>query len=58
MRSEGQSRRGRGRLNRDTLNRLGKALEDYFDDVRKEGVPSRFRELLQQYDQHKDKGSS
>jgi hypothetical protein len=56
--SETSTKKGRGRLNRDTLSRLGKTLEAYFDDVRKEGVPDRFRELLQQYDANKDKGSS
>jgi hypothetical protein len=57
-RKETQSRKGRGRLNRETLSRLGKTLEAYYDDVRKEGVPDRFRDLLEQYDANKDKGSS
>lgn len=45
-------RRGRGRLNRETLNRLGKVLETYFDDIRRQGVPDRFRRLLEQLDKH------
>ena len=49
-RIEPQSRRGRGRLTRETLNKLGKVLEAYFDDVRGQGVPDRFKELLQEYD--------
>jgi len=48
----------RGRLGRDVQTKLGKTLQAYFDDVVKEGVPDRFRELLQQYDERKDKGSS
>jgi len=38
--------RGRGRLTRETLNKLGKVLEAYFDDVRNQGVPDRFKDLL------------
>ena len=53
-RIEPQSRRGRGRLTRETLNKLGKVLEAYFDDVRNQGVPDRFKDLLQQYDDRKD----
>jgi hypothetical protein len=49
-RSDPHDRRGRGRLSRETLNKLGKVLEAYFDDVRGQGVPDRFKELLQQYD--------
>jgi len=58
-----QTRRARGRLSRETMNKLGKVLEAYFDDVRSQGVPDRFKELLQQYNkdharQDNDKGSS
>jgi len=42
--------KGRGRLTRETLGKLGKTLEAYYDDVRKQGVPDRFRQLLQQMD--------
>ena len=48
----GGPRKGRGRLNRATLSRLGKALDAYFEIVRKEGVPDRFRRLLDGYDMH------
>jgi hypothetical protein len=53
-----QTRRPRGRLNRETLNKLGKVLEAYFDDVRAQGVPDRFRQLLAQYDDREDKPRS
>ena len=37
------------------MNRLGKTLEAYYDDVRKEGVPDRFKDLLQQLEGRQDK---
>jgi len=42
------------------MNKLGKVLEAYYDDVRNQGVPDRFKDLLQQIDDRKDtdKGSS
>jgi hypothetical protein len=58
MQNEIQSRKRRGRLGRDVQTKLGKTLQAYFDDVVKEGVPDKFRQLLQQYDERKDKGSS
>jgi hypothetical protein len=45
------SRKG---LSRETLNELGKALEAYFDDLRSQGVPDRFKALLQRYDDRKE----
>ena len=58
MHMEAQLRKSRGRLNRETMNRLGKTLEAYYDDVRKEGVPDRFKLLLEQLEERNDKGSS
>jgi Anti-sigma factor NepR len=58
MQNEIQTRKRRGRLGRDVQAKLGKTLQAYFDDVVKEGVPDRFRDLLQQYDERKDRGSS
>jgi Anti-sigma factor NepR len=55
--SDGHPRRSRGRLNRETLAKLGKTLEAYYDDVRKQGVPDRFKDLLRQYEERNDKGS-
>jgi hypothetical protein len=40
---------------------IGKTLEAYYEDVRKEGTPDRFKQLLAQFDERKeqnDKGSS
>jgi len=56
MHGDVQTRKGRGRLSREALVKLGKVLETYFDDVRKEGVPDRFKDLLDQYDARKAQG--
>lgn len=48
----GAPQKARGRLNRATLSRLGKALDAYFEVVRKEGVPERFKRLLDGHDVH------
>jgi hypothetical protein len=58
MHMEAQVRKPRGRLNREIMNRLGKTLEAYYDDVRKEGVPERFKRLLEELEARQDKGSS
>lgn len=50
-----RSRAG-GRLSRETLEKLGKVLEGFYADVRKEGVPDKFKDLLRQYEERKDKG--
>jgi len=34
--------------------KLGKTLEAYYDDVRKEGVPDHIKQLLQQFDERQD----
>ena len=54
MHTDLQARKSRGRLNRETLSKLGKVLEAYFDDVRNQGVPDRFKDLLQQYDDRRE----
>jgi Anti-sigma factor NepR len=51
MHTDVHARKGRGRLSREVMQKLGKTLEAYFDDVRKEGVPDRFKELLRQFDE-------
>jgi len=58
MQSEVQTRKARGRLSRDVQTKLGKVLQNYFDDVVKQGVPDRFKDLLKQFEERKDKGSS
>ncbi len=51
MQSDVHVRKGRGRLSREVMQKLGKTLEAYFDDVRKQGVPERFKELLRQFEE-------
>jgi hypothetical protein len=58
MHSEVQTRRGRGRLSREAMIKLGKVLETYFDHVRREGVPDRFKRLLDQYDERRAQGQT
>ncbi len=60
MHSEMDTRKSRGRLGRDVQTKLGRTLQAYFDDVVKQGVPDRFQELLNQFEERtdKDKGSS
>jgi hypothetical protein len=53
MHSQNQIRKPRGRLGREVLGKLGKTLEAYYDEVRKEGVPDRFKMLLDQFDERK-----
>jgi uncharacterized protein (DUF2342 family) len=57
MQTSEVSGKTRGRLSREVLSKLGKTLEDYFDDVRKHGVPERFRKLHDHFDVPKDQGS-
>jgi len=40
------------------MQKLGMTLQAYLDDVRKEGVPDRFKELLRNLDARKDEESS
>ena len=58
MQTDLQTRKRRGRLGRDVQTKLGKTLQAYFDDVIKEVVPDRFKDLLQQIEERKDKGTS
>lgn len=53
MQGDVQLRRSRGRLSRESLVKLGKVLETYFDNVRREGVPDRFKRLLEQYEERR-----
>ena len=58
MQTDIRRRNSRGKLSRESLLKLGKTLIEYYDDIRKEGVPDRHKELLQKFDERKDKGSS
>ena len=43
------ARTGRASLNRAALVMLGKRLQDYLDEVRRQEVPERFKLLLRQF---------
>jgi hypothetical protein len=52
------TRKTRGRLSRHTIEQLGRVLDVFYDDVRKEGVPDRFKELLRKLEERNDKGQT
>jgi len=54
MRTETPPRKTRERLDRSVMQQLGMTLQAYFDDVRKEGIPDRFKDLLRQIDARKN----
>ena len=54
MRTKTRPRKTRERLDRAVMQKLGMNLQAYFDDVRKEGIPDRFMDLLRQIDARKN----
>ncbi len=50
MHSDAQTRKAGGRLSREDQRRLGDILQRVYDDVVRQGVPDRFRELLCELD--------
>lgn len=48
MRMEFQTRKARGRLSREDQRRLGDVLQRVYDDVVRQGVPDRFKDLIDQ----------
>jgi len=48
MHTEVQTRRPRGRLSREDQRRLGDVLQRVYDDVVQQGVPDRFKTLIDQ----------
>jgi len=51
MQTDAPSRKPGGRLSRDDQRRLGDILQRVYDDVVKQGVPDRFKNLLQELDE-------
>jgi Anti-sigma factor NepR len=49
-------RKAGGRLSREDQRRLGDILQRVYDDVIRQGVPDRFRDLLNELDDKRDKG--
>jgi hypothetical protein len=56
MQTEFQTRKMRGRLTREDQRRLGDVLQRVYDDVLKQGVPDRFKTLIDQLGQNEDFG--
>jgi len=52
-----KSSSGSARLGRDVQNKIGQQLRAMYDDVVKEGVPDKFRDMLRQLD-NSDEGSN
>jgi hypothetical protein len=53
-----KSSSGSARLGRDVQNKIGQQLRSMYDDVVKEGVPDRFREMLRPLDSSDDSEGS
>jgi predicted NAD-dependent protein-ADP-ribosyltransferase YbiA (DUF1768 family) len=52
-----KSTQGSARLGRDVQGKIGQQLRAMYDDVVKEGVPDRFRDMLRQLDNLDDNSS-
>src|SRR2546423_2886 len=52
METDFQTRKTRGRLSRDDQRRLGDVLQRVYDDVISQGVPDRFKTLIDQLGQN------
>jgi hypothetical protein len=50
MHTDAQIRKAGGRLSRDDQRRLGDILQRVYDDVIRQGVPDRFKDLLNELD--------
>jgi Anti-sigma factor NepR len=58
MPTDAQVRKARGRLSREDQLRIGEILQRVYDEVLRQGVPDRFKDLLEQFDQPKDDGDA
>src|SRR5262245_40456485 len=54
MHTDAQVRKAGGRLSREDQRRIGDILQRVYDDVLRQGVPDRFKDLLKQFDRPKD----
>jgi len=55
MHTDAPVRKAAGRLSREDQRRLGDILQRVYDDVIRQGVPDRFRNLLNELDEPKQK---
>jgi hypothetical protein len=58
MHTDAQVRRAGGRLSREDQRRIGDILQRVYDDVLRQGVPDRFKDLLERYEQPNNAGAS
>jgi len=58
MHMDAQARKVGGRLSREDQRRLGDILQRVYDDVLRQGVPDRFKDLLSELDGQRDPGGT
>ena len=58
MHTDAQVRRAGGRLSREDQRRIGDILQRVYDDVLRQGVPDRFKDLLHQFDRAEEDGEA
>jgi Anti-sigma factor NepR len=58
MNTDPQVRKAGGRLSREDQRRIGDTLRRVYDEVLRQGVPDRFKDLFEQFDQPKDAGDA
>jgi hypothetical protein len=58
MHTDAQVRRAGGRLSREDQRRIGDILQRVYDEVLRQGVPDRFKDLLEQYDRSEEEGDA
>ena len=54
MHTDAEVRKAGGRLSREDQRRLGDILQRVYDEVLRQGVPDRFKDLLNQFEQDMD----
>jgi hypothetical protein len=58
MHTDAPTRKSGGRLSREDQRRLGDILQRVYDDVIRQGVPDRFKDLLDELSREKGTGES
>jgi Anti-sigma factor NepR len=58
MHTDAQVRKAGGRLSREDQRRIGDILQRVYDDVLRQGVPDRFKDLLGRFEQSSNPGAA
>src|SRR6266403_2143946 len=58
MHTDAQVRKAGGRLSREDQRRIGDILQRVYDDVLRQGVPDRFKDLLERFEQPSNPGAA